>query len=71
MAYNFIGAAIWAPLIAGIGYLFGSALETVLHDLKQVELWAFFVLLFLGLGIVAFHALRSRARTRRLHEKLL
>jgi membrane protein DedA with SNARE-associated domain len=71
MAYNFIGAAIWAPLIAGIGYLFGSALESVLHDLKRVELWAFFVLLFLGLVIVVLHAMRSRARTRRLHEKLL
>src|SRR5438105_4709032 len=31
--YNLLGAAIWAPLIAGVGYLFGTALEAVLHDL--------------------------------------
>lgn len=70
LVYNFIGAAIWAPLIAGIGYLFGSALESVLHDLKKVELWAFLVLLVIGLCIVVFHGLRSRSRARKLDEKL-
>lgn len=62
--YNLIGAAIWAPLIAGIGYLFGSALESVLHDLKKVELWGLLVLLCVALCGVIFHGLRARARGR-------
>ena len=65
VVYNLIGAAIWAPLIAGIGYLFGSALESVLHDLKKVELWGLLVLLCIGLCGVIGHGLRARARKQR------
>jgi membrane protein DedA with SNARE-associated domain len=61
VVFNFIGAAIWAPLIAGLGYLFGSALESVLHDLKHVELWAFAALVAFGLGGVVVHKWRSRS----------
>lgn len=42
--YNAIGAAIWAPLVAGAGYLFGAAMEQLLNHLEQAELWAFVVL---------------------------
>jgi len=62
MVYNFIGAMIWAPLIAGLGYLFGSALEAVLHDLKRYELWAGLALLAIGLACFLFHTIRSRRR---------
>jgi len=51
MVYNFIGATIWAPLIAGLGFLFGGMLEAVLHDLKRYELWGFLALL-----VIAFAA---------------
>jgi membrane protein DedA with SNARE-associated domain len=68
--YNFIGAAIWAPLIAGIGYLFGSALEAVLHDFRKVELWGLVLLLCIGLGGVVLHALRARSRARKPREGL-
>ncbi len=60
MVYNFIGAAIWAPLIAGIGYVFGSMLESMLHDLKNVEMWAFVAILTLGLASFALHKMRER-----------
>jgi len=43
--YNAIGALIWAPLVAGVGYLFGHAMESSLRDLKSVELWGLVVLL--------------------------
>jgi membrane protein DedA with SNARE-associated domain len=68
VVYNFIGAAIWAPLITGVGYLFGSALESVLHDLKKAELWGLVLLLCMGLGGVAWHGLRARSRARKLGE---
>jgi membrane protein DedA with SNARE-associated domain len=59
--YNFIGAAIWAPLIAGLGYLFGSALEAVIHDLKRVEVWAGLALLLIGMVVfIIQHVRRER-----------
>jgi membrane protein DedA with SNARE-associated domain len=62
VVFNLIGAIIWAPLIAGLGYLFGAMLESVLHDLKHVELWAFVALLGLGLAVFLLHRWRSRER---------
>jgi membrane protein DedA with SNARE-associated domain len=41
VVYNFIGAAIWAPLVASIGYFFGSLVEVLLGDLKGFEIWLF------------------------------
>jgi membrane protein DedA with SNARE-associated domain len=56
--YNFIGAAIWAPLIAGIGYFFGTILETVLHDMKRYEMWGFAALALVGLTAALVHHFR-------------
>jgi membrane protein DedA with SNARE-associated domain len=68
--FNFIGAAIWAPFIAGIGYLFGSILESVLGDLKRVELWAFVAMLTIGLVFFLIHWLRARREDRRAPVRL-
>jgi membrane protein DedA with SNARE-associated domain len=65
LVFNFIGAAIWAPLVAGVGYLFGAAIETVLHDLRNAELWGFGLLVAFMAGMGAWHALRARSRKRR------
>ncbi len=62
VVYNFIGAAIWAPLIAGLGYLFGSALEAVLVDLKRYELWAAIAVVVIGALLFGVHFLRARRR---------
>jgi membrane protein DedA with SNARE-associated domain len=62
MIFNLIGAMIWAPLIGGIGYLFGSALEAVLHDLKHYELLAGLTILLIALVLTLFHAVRARRR---------
>jgi membrane protein DedA with SNARE-associated domain len=60
MTYNFIGASIWAPLIAGIGYEFGEVVETVLGDLKRIELWVFGGLVVIALIVFAVHYIRAR-----------
>jgi membrane protein DedA with SNARE-associated domain len=69
MVFNFIGAAIWAPLIAGLGYLFGNVIEALLDDLRDVELLAFAALVLLGLASFLVHHIRTRrieaANTRR------
>ena len=62
--FNFIGAAIWAPLIAGIGYLFGEIVESVLHDLKRVEIWLFAGLLAAGLLVFAIRYWRLKSQER-------
>ena len=59
MVFNFIGAAIWAPLIAGIGYFFGSLLETILHDLKRYEMWVFVAIALVGLAAAILHNRRE------------
>ena len=62
VVYNFIGAAIWAPLIAGIGYLFGGAIEAMLDDLKRYELWAAGAIVVIGAIAFAVHHFRSERR---------
>ena len=64
MLYNFIGAAIWAPLIAGLGYAFGSVVESFLANAEQYEMWLFAVVIAAGPAGFAFHRLRSRRRAR-------
>lgn len=60
MLYNFIGAALWAPLIAGIGYTFGSVLKSALGHLKRYEHYAFAAVLIVGLLFALYHYHRER-----------
>ncbi|HUQ29221.1 MAG TPA: DedA family protein [Usitatibacter sp.] len=60
MLYNFIGAAIWAPLIAGIGYFFGTVLKTALGHLKRYELWIFGAILLVGIAFAIYHHFRAQ-----------
>jgi membrane protein DedA with SNARE-associated domain len=60
VVFNFIGAALWAPLIAGIGYWFGGAVEAMLGNVKRFELWVFAALLTIGLTIFLIHLIRAR-----------
>ena len=60
MVFNFIGAAIWAPLITGIGYFFGSAIEASMGHLKRYELWAAGALLAIGLIVFAVQHVRQK-----------
>ncbi len=63
MLFNALGAAIWAPLIAGAGYLFGQTLQLLLSDLKQFELVA--LLVIVAVAVVALLLQRRRSRRRR------
>jgi membrane protein DedA with SNARE-associated domain len=48
--FNFLGAALWAPLFVGLGYLFGDALERVLGELHRIEHSAFAILTLAGVA---------------------
>lgn len=60
--FNAIGAAIWAPLIGGLGYLFGHALQWLLDDLKDVELAVLGLVIAAALVLGAVHWWRARGR---------
>ena len=60
VVFNFIGAAIWAPLIAGLGYVFGAILERMLADLQHVELWAAGIVIGVAAAVALVHRLRDR-----------
>lgn len=65
LLFNAIGALIWAPLIAGTGYLFGHATEWLFVDLKQFEAIGLVALLVLfGLVSAAVHFRGGRNRRR-------
>jgi len=61
--FNAIGAVIWAPLIAAIGYLFGHTLEWLLADMKRYEELGLFILIgvLATIGVVT-HLLKRRSR---------
>jgi membrane protein DedA with SNARE-associated domain len=56
--FNLIGALIWAPLIAGGGYIFGHVLEIFLTNMQHVQR-LLLALLLLG-GVAAWLIIRSR-----------
>ena len=58
--FNFIGALIWAPLIAGIGYFAGQALEAWIGRLKHAQI-TLLMLLLVGVAI-AWLVFRWRGR---------
>ena len=60
MVFNFIGAAIWAPFIAGIGFVFGSAVQAVLSNVQNYEIWLFAAVIAAGIAGVIYHRVRSR-----------
>jgi membrane protein DedA with SNARE-associated domain len=60
MVFNFLGAAIWAPLIAGIGYAFGSILKSVLADLQRYEIWLLAIVVAAGATCLVLQHARPR-----------
>ena len=58
--FNAIGALIWAPLVAGIGYMAGYALEAWIGRLKHVQIGLLMAVLVAG-GIV-WLVLQARRR---------
>ena len=57
-----IGAAIWAVVVSGAGYLFGHAIEWFLADLEVLEKLALVCVL---VGVVVLLVLRRRGRSSR------
>lgn len=57
---NVAGAAVWAVLISGAGYVFGAAVNTLIADLKRVE--GLLLVAILVIGVLVFAWRRRHAR---------
>lgn len=51
LVFNVAGAAVWTVAIGGAGYLFGSALETLLDDVRWHDQIIVGLVLLLGIGL--------------------
>jgi membrane protein DedA with SNARE-associated domain len=60
--FNAIGAIIWAPLVAGVGYLFGEAANAVIGELHNIELWLMLGLVAIVMLFMLVQRMRARAR---------
>jgi len=60
---NALGAALWAPLVVGTGYVFGESVSWLVQDLGMYEAIALGV--FLALGGAAVYFVRRRQRRAR------
>lgn len=56
---NAAGALLWAALIAGLGWVFGSAAEAALGQIRHIEGWL--LLGLLGAGLLLWWLRRQRA----------
>lgn len=59
---NLIAAVVWSVTFASAGYLFGSAAQTFLHDVKRVEMYVFAAIALAGLALWLVRRMRSKAR---------
>ena len=57
--FNALGAALWAGVVGGAGWVFGQAAEKMLGDLRHFEIWLLAGLVAVGLIVWWF---RRRAR---------
>ena len=62
-AFNMIGAALWAVLVAGAGYYFGVALQALFTDIKRIEEIILIAILAVGFFVWLWRRKRQ-ARTR-------
>jgi len=57
---NAIGAVIWSVVISTGGYLFGTAVEVLMKDIRKYEVVAILVIAAVGAGVWFFHKTAKR-----------
>ena len=64
LVFNALGAALWAPLVPSIGYVFGESLQAVFGFAQHYEWLLLAVLVALLWGVIAWRGRRRRGRRR-------
>jgi membrane protein DedA with SNARE-associated domain len=62
LAFNALGAALWAGTWVSLGYLAGSHIGTIYHDITQYSIYLLTALAVLLAGYIAWHIWRRRRR---------
>lgn len=62
LGFNVLGAAIWAVLITGVGYVFGQSMHWLMADLVKYEQAGVLVIIGVAALITVAHRLRARSR---------
>jgi membrane protein DedA with SNARE-associated domain len=62
--YNFLAAAVWAIIVAGLGYVFGEAINLILERVANYEMYFFGAIACIGLTIWGIHRWRRARRAR-------
>jgi membrane protein DedA with SNARE-associated domain len=60
VCFNLLGATVWASAIGGAGYLFGTALEVFLSDLRRYEALILILIAVCGGALWLWTLLRQR-----------
>ncbi len=63
--FNMLGAAIWAPLVVGVGYFFGQAIGWLIDDLGHYEAVAVVVAIAVVVAVVVLRRRRAAGVARR------
>lgn len=58
MVFNFLGAALWVTVIAGVGYLFGQHWERLQQDVRRIDL-SIAILLLVGAVLLWWRSRRT------------
>ena len=59
LGFNLLGAALWAAVVAGVGYLFGQSLQWLIADLARFEEIALVLIIGVAVLIAVVHRLRA------------
>lgn len=62
---NILSAVLWAPLVAGTGYLFGTLLTQHLKDLHRIEHWLMLGVVLIALALHLLNRCRKTTRPAR------
>ena len=61
---NLLGALLWAPLVAGAGYLLGNAVDRLLEHVQLAEYGLLAAAIIAGVIVWVIHQRRKRTATR-------
>jgi membrane protein DedA with SNARE-associated domain len=62
LAFNALGAALWAGTWVSLGYLAGSHIGTIYHSISEYSLYVLIALAVLLTSYIAWRVLRRRRR---------
>jgi membrane protein DedA with SNARE-associated domain len=55
LLYEAVTCLVWAIVISGLGFIFGTAVERILGRAAHIEKWGLLVLVIVGVGIWGYH----------------